>query len=135
MRPTGAPVVSAPRLLSPPGAAQVNASRITFRWEGELPGSDFGFRVNLRRGGYGLVHTSPIIEAKLWTIDLPGDASENIGEWRWSVEVVSGIETGETVARSDEWTFYYDPFGSGASPFDSPLPTPPFTSPLSTPAP
>jgi serine/threonine protein kinase len=132
---TWAPVVSAPRLLSPPGAAQVKGSRITFRWEGELPGSGFGFRVNVRRSGDGLIRTSPIIKDILWTLDLPGDASENIGEWRWSVEVVSGIETGETVARSDEWTFYYDPFGSGASPFDSTLPTPPFTSPLSTPGP
>ena len=60
---------------------------------------------------------------------------ENIGEWRWSVEVVSGIEAGETMARSDEWTFYYDPFGGGALPFDSPLPTPSLGSPLSTPVP
>jgi hypothetical protein len=128
-------VALAPRLLSPPGAAQVKGSRITFRWEGELPGSGFGFQVNVRRSGDGLIHTSPIIEDMLWTLDLPGDASENIGEWRWSVGVISGFEAGETVARSDEWTFYYDPFGSGASPFDSPLSTPPFISPLSTPGP
>jgi serine/threonine protein kinase len=124
VRPTRTPVVSAPRLLSPPGAAQVKGSQITFHWEGELPGSDLGFRVNVHHSQDGLPRVSPIIKGTLWTLDLPGEASENVGEWRWSVEVVRGLEPGATIARSDEWTFYYNPFGSGSSPFDSPLPTP-----------
>jgi hypothetical protein len=65
-----------------------------------------------------------------WTVDLPGDASDAIGEWRWSVTVVRHGVAEDVVARSDEWTFYYNPFGGGPAPFTSPL-----SSPLSTPAP
>lgn len=129
-QPIPEPDISAPRLISPPGAAVVNTARVTFRWEGELPNSDYGFRVSLRHGGDGSDHASPILDSTQWTVDLPGDANDVVGEWRWSVAIV---RHSDVLVRSGEWTFYYDPFGGGPSPFHSPLSTP--VSPLSTPAP
>jgi serine/threonine protein kinase len=134
-QPTPAPDVSLPRLISPAGAAVLRTARVTLRWEGELPNSGYGFRVSLRHGGDGPDYASPILDGMQWTVDLPGDASDAIGEWRWSVAVVRHGEAGDVVARSDEWTFYYNPFGGGPSPFHSPIPTPMHSSPLSTPAP
>ena len=98
---------------------------------GELPGPDYGFRVSLRHGSGSPRYTSSLQEDTQWEIELPGDV---VGEWRWSVAVVRRGET-LVLARSDEWTFYYDPFegpSTSSSPPDSPLPTPP-ESPLSLP--
>ncbi len=125
-RPTRTPQVSAPRLLSPLGAAELKSSLLTLRWAGELPGSDYGFRVNLRHGSGTPRYTSSLQEDTQWEIELPGDA---VGEWRWSVAVVKQGET-LVLARSDEWTFYYNPFDS--PPLNSPL-SPPLDSPLSPP--
>jgi serine/threonine-protein kinase len=130
-RPTRTPQVSAPRLLSPLGAAELKSSLLTLRWEGELPGSDYGFRVSLRHGSGSPRYTSSLQEDTRWEIELPGDA---VGEWRWSVAVVRRGEA-LALARSEEWTFYYNPFegpATSSSPPDSPLPTPP-ESPLSPP--
>ncbi len=128
---TPAAEVSAPWLLSPPGAWTTRASRLTFRWGGELPDSSYGFRANLYHEGHE--YTSPILDGTQWTVNLPGDARDAVGEWRWSVAIVQRSETQDVEARSDEWTFYYDPFG-GPSPSTSPLPGT-WVSPLSTPAP
>lgn len=122
--PTPEPVVLAPRLISPVGAAVLKTARVTFRWTGELPNSGYGFRVLLHRGEDGSDHASSVLDGTQWTVDLPGDASEAIGEWRWSVAVVRRSGTGDAIARSNEWTFYYNPFGGGSSPSQSPLPTP-----------
>jgi serine/threonine protein kinase len=136
-RPTRTPTVSVPRLISPEGAAQVKVSLVTFQWDGELPNADYGFRVSLRQGSDGAVHASPILDGIQWTVELPGDAGDAVGEWRWSVAVVRRSGTGDTLAQSDEWTFYYNPFGgsSGPAPFDSPLPTPSSLRSLSVSAP
>lgn len=120
--------IVAPWLISPPGAWTTRASRLTFRWGGELPGSSYGFRVSLRHKSNE--YTSPILDGTQWTVDLPGDARDAVGEWRWSVAIVQRDETQGMAARSDAWTFYYNPFG-GPSPSTSPLPTLPI-SPLST---
>jgi serine/threonine-protein kinase len=122
--PTLEPVVVAPRLISPAGAAVLRTANVTFRWAGELPSSGYGFRVLLHRGGDGADHASPILDGTQWTVDLPGDASQAIGEWRWSVVVIRRSGTADVVAHSDEWTFYYNPFGGGSGPSESPLPTP-----------
>jgi serine/threonine-protein kinase len=128
-RPTQTPQVSAPRLLSPLGAAELKSSSLTLRWQGELPSSDYGFRVSLRHGSGSPRYASSLQEDTQWEFELPGDV---VGEWRWSVAVVRRGET-LVLARSDEWTFYYDPFeGPSSSPLDSPLPTP-LESPLSPP--
>jgi serine/threonine protein kinase len=130
-RPTQTPQVSAPRLLSPLGAAELKSSSLTLRWEGELPSSDYGFRVSLSHGSGSPRYTSSLQDGTRWEFELPGDV---VGEWRWSVAVVRGGET-LVLARSEEWTFYYDPFDSSStssSPPDSPLPTP-LQSPLSPP--
>ncbi len=128
---TPEPVVVAPRLISPVGAATLRTTHVTFQWAGELPDSDYGFRVILHRGDEGTDHASPILDGMRWTVDLPGDATEAVGEWRWSVVVVRRSETADAVARSDEWTFYYNPFAGGSSPSESPLLEP--ISPLATP--
>ena len=135
--PTPLPTVSTPRLISPSGAATVKASPLTLQWESKLPGSDYGFRVSLHHGGGKLSHISPVLDDTRWTVDLPGsgEAKDAVGGWRWSVAVVRREDTPEVVARSNEWTFYYDPFGGSGDPSHSPLPTPLFTSPLSVPAP
>ncbi len=130
---TPEPVVVAPRLISPVGAATLRTTHVTFQWAGELPDSDYGFRVILHRGDEGTDHASPILDGMRWTVDLPGDATEAVGEWRWSVVVVRRSETADAVARSDEWTFYYNPFAGGSSPSESPLLEP--ISPLATPGP
>jgi serine/threonine protein kinase len=118
-QPTQATVVSAPWLISPPGASETRSSYLTLRWGGALPNADYGFRVSLRHGSGAPDYNSPILNETQWEIELPGDA---VGEWRWSVAVVLRGET-QALARSDEWTFYY-------SPFDAP---PPVHSPLSEP--
>ena len=124
----------APGLISPAGAAVLGTARVTFFWTGELPNEEYGFRVNLRRGGNAPDHhTSPILDSVHWTVNLPGDADQATGEWRWSVSIVRRNETKDTVVTSDEWTFYYNPFGGGPMPFQSPLQEP--ASPLATPAP
>jgi serine/threonine protein kinase len=120
---------SAPRLLSPAGATIVRTARVTLRWAGELPNSDYGFQVGLRHGADD--YASPVLDGTEWTLDLPGDANEAIGEWRWSVAIVHR-ETGNVAARSSEWTFYYNPFGGEPPTSHSPLPT---LSPLATPDP
>jgi serine/threonine protein kinase len=122
--------VSAPWLISPPGAWTTKASRLTFRWGGELPDSSYGFRVSLYHKGND--YTSPILDGTQWTTDLPGDARDAVGEWCWSVAIVQRGEVQDVAARSDAWTFYYSPFGP--SPSTSPLPGS-SVSPLSTPAP
>jgi serine/threonine protein kinase len=129
--------VSAPRLINPPGATEVQASPLTLQWRGALPNSDYGFQVYLEHGGGELSHTSPILDTTQWTVELAGsgEARDAIGGWRWWVSVVRRGEIPEEMARSDEWTFYYNPFGSGPAPFRSPLPTPAFISPLSAPMP
>jgi serine/threonine protein kinase len=123
--------VAAPWLISPPGAWTTKASRLTFRWGGELPDSSYGFRVSLYHGSNE--YTSPILDGTQWTVDLPGDARDAVGEWRWSVAIVQRDEAQDVAARSDAWTFYYNPFG-GPSPSTSPLPGS-SVSPLPTPAP
>jgi hypothetical protein len=135
--PTPIPTISAPGLINPPGAAEVQASPLTLRWRGKLPNSDYGFQVYLEHWGGELSHTSPILDTTQWTVELAGsrEAKDAIGGWRWWVVVVRRGEIPETMARSDEWTFYYSPFGGGPAPFRSPLPTPAFVSPLSVPAP
>ena len=131
--PTPIPTLSAPGLINPPGAAEVQASPLTLQWGGTLPNSDYGFQVHLEHGDGELSHTSPILDATQWTVELAGsrEAREAVGGWRWWVAVVRRGEIPEEMARSDEWTFYYSPFGGGPAPFRSPL----STSPLSTPAP
>ncbi|MCP4543577.1 MAG: serine/threonine protein kinase [Chloroflexi bacterium] len=130
---TPGPTVLAPRLIRPAGAKVLRTTHVTFRWEGELPDSGYGFRVILHRGDEGSDHASPILDSTQWTVDLPGDATSAVGEWRWFVMVVRSSETADQVLRSDEWTFYYNPFDGGTSPFQSPLPEP--ESPLPTPEP
>jgi serine/threonine protein kinase len=130
---TRTPVFSAPQLISPPGAWTTKSSRLTFQWEGELPESGYGFCVSLRHRDNSSEYTSPILDGTQWTVDLPGNARDAVGEWRWSVAIVQRDETEDVAIRSDEWTFYYDPFG-GPSPSTSPLPGS-TVSPLPTPAP
>ncbi len=125
--------IAAPRLLEPPGASTTRSSRLTFRWTGELPSSDYGFRLRLYHIGGVLEYNSPILDGTELTIELPGEAADAVGEWRWSVAIVRHDGTPEEAARSDEWTFYYDPSG-GPSPSDSPLSSS-SGSPLPTPAP
>jgi serine/threonine protein kinase len=129
--------ISAPGLLSPPGAAEVRSSPLTLQWTGTLPNPDYGFQVYLEHGDGDLSHTSPILDTTQWTVELAGsgEARDAVGGWRWWVAVVRQGETPEEMARSDEWTFYYSPFGDGPAPFRSPLATPLFVSPLSVPAP
>jgi len=115
-----APVLSAPRLLSPLGAAEIRASHLTLRWDGDLPDAGYGFRVSLRHGSGAPGFSSPTLDGKQWSVELEGDA---VGEWRWSVAVVRQGET-QALARSDEWTFYYNPFEGPSPTLDSPLPTP-----------
>ncbi len=122
--------VSAPRLISPVGAMTIGTTRVTLRWEGELPDADFGFQVSLHHNNAN--YASLILDTTQWVVDLPGDADDAIGEWRWSVAIVHRDETGATAARSGEWTFYYDPFSDESSTFHSPLSP---SSPLATPNP
>lgn len=131
-QPTRTPAIeiSPPWLISPPGAWTTRASRLTFRWGGELPDSNYGFRVSLYHGNNE--YTSPILDGTQWTVDLPRDARDAVGEWRWSVAIVQRGETQDVTARSGAWTFYYSPFG-GPSPSTSPLPGS-SVSPLPTPA-
>lgn len=129
-RSTQVPVVSSPRLISPPGASEIKTSRVTLRWEGELPSSSYGFRVSLRHTSGAPSYASPILDGTQWTANLAGDA---VGEWLWSVAVVRRDGTQDVLARSDEWTFYYNPFGGPSPPPPhSPL-SPPADSPLPTP--
>lgn len=118
-RSTPTPVVSSPGLLSPPGASWTRSPQVVLRWNGTLPNSGYSFRASVRHEGGSLTYTSPMLDDTQWTVDLPGSAT---GEWLWSVAILRS--DGEIAARSDEWTFYYDPFASPASPLSSPLPTP-----------
>jgi len=120
---------SAPRLIDPPGATAVTAVRVTFRWEGELPSSSYGFRVSLYHESGEISHVSPLLDGTQWTTNLPGEARDAVGGWRWSVVLVRRGDAENVVASSGEWTFYFDPFG-GPIPAHSPL-----SSPLSTPGP
>jgi hypothetical protein len=125
-------VVQAPRLVSPSGAAQIKTSHPTLRWEGELPGSGYDFRVSLRHTSGAPSYTSPLLDDTQWTASLAGDA---VGEWRWSVAIVRRDGAHDVVVSSDEWTFYYNPFGDlSPQPPHSPL-SPPPDSPLPTPKP
>jgi serine/threonine protein kinase len=135
--PTPVPAVSSPRLINPPGAAEVQTSPLTMQWGGELPNSDYGFQVYLEHADSELAHASPVLDSTQWTVELAGsgEAKDAVGGWRWWVVVVRRGQVPEEVARSNEWTFYYSPFGGSSSPFRSPLQTPTFTSPLSVPAP
>lgn len=117
---TPTPTISAPRLVSPLGASVIRTSWATLQWQGELPGPGYGFQVNLRHENDAPI-TSPLLDGTQWTVGLPGSA---VGEWRWSVAVVRR-DGAQDVARSSEWTFYYNPFPSSfVSPLNSPLPVP-----------
>jgi len=119
-----APVISAPRLVDPAGASLSTSSKVSLRWEGELPNQEYGFLVKVHSASYDLTYTSPVLDSQQWTVELAGEA---VGEWTWSVSIVKRRDTQEVMARSAEWTFYYNPFPSS---FRSPL-----ASPLQTPAP
>lgn len=110
--PTPLPAISAPTLSEPPGAASVKSPDITLRWIGQLPNNDYGFRVTLYHKDGAQAYGSPILGNEAWTVHLPGSepAIEAIGEWRWSVTVVQRAAPGLALARSDEWTFYFNPF-------------------------
>jgi hypothetical protein len=122
-------LLTVPRLIRPFGAEEVKSAQQTLWWAGELPNASYGFRVDLRHGSGDPQYSSPVLNGPPWRVELPGD---KVGEWRWSVSVIRRGGTEDMVARSDEWTFYYNPFG-GPPPSTSPL-APPFFSPLSTPA-
>jgi hypothetical protein len=59
-----------------------------------------------------LVRSSPVLSNEEWTVHLPGSgpARDAVGEWRWSVAIVRRAAPGVVLARSVEWTFYFNPF-------------------------
>ena len=107
---------SAPRLIGPPGAGWTCSARQTFKWEGRLPDSSYGFRVRLHHIERDLSYVSPILDTTEWTADVLGDAA---GEWTWSVAVIRR-SSDQDLIRSNEWTFYYTPFCQSISPAATP---------------
>lgn len=100
--------LTTPGLLSPEGGAQTNTTLMTFQWTGKLPNDDYGYVVTLHHND--MAHTSPVLENTIWQKILPGE--NTWGEWRWGVSIVQRDQPQTALARSDSWTFYYDPFGS-----------------------
>ncbi len=107
--------IAAPRLLDPPGASTTTSPQMTLRWEGQLPNSTYGFLASVRHVDSNLAYTSSVLDSTQWTVQWPGDV---VGEWLWSVAIVKRSDSSQVLARSDEWTFYYNPF---PSPFTSPI--------------
>ncbi len=100
--------LAAPLLVNPIGGQVTNDAAINFRWRGELPDDNHGYVVILQHNN--VTYNSPILSDNSWQKILPGE--NTWGEWRWWVAIVQRNAQQDTVARSDAWTFYYDPFGS-----------------------
>ncbi|MDY7075322.1 MAG: restriction endonuclease [Chloroflexota bacterium] len=90
-----------PVLLDPlPGAS---ARAAIFRWEGELGFGQF-FIVHLQHLASGQTWRSRALTTTCWDAVLP---AELFGGWRWQVQVV---QENVTLAQSEEWDFWFDPF-------------------------
>ncbi len=115
---TPAPIgtVAAPVLLYPRAGSTVNGSRLELQWQGQLPGADYGYRVNISHESGNPVYTSQILSTEQWVVELP---ASRVGAWRWFVEIVRRTGTPQVVARSADSVFYHDPF---ASPLATPAP-------------
>jgi hypothetical protein len=107
---------TAPVLISPRSGSTVNGSRLGLQWQGQLPGSDYGYRASVSYESGEPVYTSPILDIEQWVVELPAN---RVGAWRWFVEIVRRADTPQVVARSSESIFYHDPF---ASPLATPAP-------------
>ncbi len=115
---TPTPRVTTPQLVAPDWGVVGNSARWTLEWSGTLPGAAYGYRVLLSHNG--AQHSSSLLTANEWTVDLPG--GETWGEWRWMVVVVPK-ENGQTIlAHSEERPFYYNPVGPPLSPIKTPTP-------------
>ncbi len=105
--------LAAPILVSPGGGKLTNDAVMTFQWKGKLPNDKYGYVVTLQHNN--IAYNSPILDNTTWQKVLPGE--NTWGEWRWWATIVQRDQPQNAAARSDTWTFYYDPFAS-------PLPTP-----------
>jgi hypothetical protein len=103
-------------LISPRDGSTVNGSRLALQWQGQLPSSDYGYRVSVSHESGEPVYTSPILDIEQWVVELPAN---RVGAWRWFVEIIRRTGTSQVVARSIESIFYHDPF---ASPLATPAP-------------
>jgi hypothetical protein len=98
---TDEPAVVSFELLSPPlGVTRGNP--ITFKWQGPRRAGQT-YQVTIRHTDSGETQSSDLLTTDSWTVNLPSD---KIGEWRWTVSVLSG---GQTIATSNESFFWYDP--------------------------
>ncbi len=104
--PTPVPIVM-PELIVPYEGSTSENSSITFRWNGSLS-ADQAYQVTVNHPASGYTNKSELLTDTTWTFDLPGD---RIGEWRWTVSVVTSA--GE-VGTSAEWMFWFAPFGGGS---------------------
>lgn len=105
---TPAAAIVAPGLLRPEGGKLTKDAFVTFQWTGRLPNADYGYIVMLYHNA--ATYNSPILNDTTWQKILPGENSW--GEWRWGVVIVRHDQPHEVLARSDTWTFYYNPFSS-----------------------
>ena len=103
---TPRPVAPAAPTLVAPQRNTTLQSPVTFQWEGQLYANQT-FLVTGRNTRTGYTHQSPPLQTTSWTTDLPGTA---YGEWKWTVSVIQGEQT---IAVSDESTFWFDPFPGG----------------------
>ncbi len=103
---TPQPVAPTTPILVAPRQNVTLQSPVTFQWEGQLYANQ-SFLVIGRNTRTGYTHQSPPLQTNYWTTDLPGTA---FGEWKWTVSVIQGEQT---VAVSNESTFWFDPFPGG----------------------
>ncbi len=114
--PTPIGTLAAPLLLYPRAGSTVNGSRLELQWQGQLPGADYGYRVNISHESGDPTYTSRILDTEQWVVELP---ASRVGAWRWFVEIVRRTGTSQVVSRSADSVFYHDPF---ASPLATPAP-------------
>ncbi len=111
-----------PRLVKPEANATVGrnqVTQVTFEWQWE---QDLGwgqtFQVFVLHKPTGKSFASPELLTSRWSTELP--VPEYIGDCRWLVVIV---QSHKAVAQSEEWNFWFSPFGSdGPVPSDTPPP-------------
>jgi serine/threonine protein kinase len=105
-------------VLASPAQGETTGKVVTFRWSGSLNAGE-AYQVALFHPNSNSTIPSPLLSVQEWTADLPGD---KYGEWRWTVAVIRG---GAVAARSEEWTFWFDPGMPTQPPGPQPSPTVP----------
>jgi len=112
---TPTPTPAPPRVITPepvaPAQGDTLRNPITFEWRGSLSAGQ-RYQVTVRHILSGHEIKNESLTGQSWTPKLP---EEKYGEWRWMVSVVQG---GRTLAKSSEWTFWYQPHPDSDKPGD-----------------